>query len=233
MSFPITWLPPPASYSLVRSQMYSIRQFSAFYSHFQVTSGQMTSPPGHFRSSEVVMTFPVTWMPPPASYSLVGSEMYSIRQFLAYSHFQGTSGQMTSLPGHFRSPEVTWRLSCHVSASSCELQPCRKWNVQYTPVLGLLQPLPGDFRSNDDTSRSLPVTWGHVLSFPITWLPPPASYSLVASQMYSRCQFSAFYTHFQVTSGQMTSLLGHFRSPEVTWRQFLSRDCLLLRATVL
>jgi len=31
----------------------------------------------------------------------------------------------------------------------------------------------------------------------------------------------------------MTSLPGHFRSPEVTWRHFLSRDCLLLRATAL
>jgi len=50
--------------------------------------------------------------------------------------------------------------------------------------------------------------------------------------MYSKCKFSAFYSHFQVTSGQMT-LLGHFRSPEVTWRHFLSRDCLLLRATAL
>ena len=28
--------------------MYSIRRFSALYSHFQVTSGQMTSLPGHF-----------------------------------------------------------------------------------------------------------------------------------------------------------------------------------------
>jgi len=31
----------------------------------------------------------------------------------------------------------------------------------------------------------------------------------------------------------MTLLPGHFRSPEVTWRHFLSRDCLLLRATAL
>jgi len=38
------------SYSLVGSELYSIREFSAFYSHFQVTSGQMTSLPRHFRS---------------------------------------------------------------------------------------------------------------------------------------------------------------------------------------
>jgi len=72
--------------------------------------------------------------------------MYSIRQFSAfYSHFQVTSGQMTSLgitSGHLRSRDV---ISCHVTASSCELQHCRKWNVLYSPVFGLLQPLPGDF----------------------------------------------------------------------------------------
>jgi len=41
------------SYSLVGSEMYSIREFSAFYSHFQVASGQMTSLPGEFQSAEV------------------------------------------------------------------------------------------------------------------------------------------------------------------------------------
>ena len=51
--------------------------------------------------------------------------------------------------------------------------------------------------------------------------------------MYSLRKFSAFNNHFQVTSGQMTPLTGHFRLPEVTSRPFLSRDCLLLRATAL
>ena len=37
-----------------------------------------------------------------------------------------------------------------------------------SPVFGLLHPLPGDFRSNDVTSWSLPVTKGHVTSFPVT-----------------------------------------------------------------
>jgi len=194
---------------------------------------------------------------------------------------------MTSLPvtsGHLRSSDV---ISWHVTDSSCELQHCRKWNVQYTRVFGLIQPLPGDFRSNDVTSRSLavfwdhvksfPVTWlpppasyshvkvkctvhtrfrpspaasrdfrsndvtsgslpetrGHFTSFPVTWLPPPASYSLVENETYRIRRFSAFYSHLQETSNQMTSLPNHFRSPEVTWRHFLSRNWVLLRATSL
>jgi len=63
--------------------------------------------------------------------------MYTIREFSAfYSHFQVTFGQMTSLPGHFRSNDVTSGslpvtlgrviIYCHVTASYCELQPCRK-----------------------------------------------------------------------------------------------------------
>ena len=179
------------------------------------------------------MSLSVTWLPSPPRYSLVGSEMYSICQFSAlYSHFQLTSGQMTSLPDRLWSPVFTWVVSCHVTASSRELQPCRKWNVQYMPVFGPLQPLPFDFRLNNVTSGSLPVTWGDVTSFPVTWLPPPASYNLLRSETYSICQFSALYRHFEVTSGQMTSLSGHFRSPEVTWC-LLSRDCLLLLATAL
>jgi len=122
---------------------------------------------------------------------------------------------------------------CDVTASCCKLQPRRKSNAQHTPVFGLLQPLPDDFRANDVSSGSLPLTCSHVMWFFVTWLPPPASYSLVGSQMHSIRQFSAFYSHFQVTSSQMMSLPGHFHSSEVTWRDFLWRDCLLLQATAL
>jgi len=48
--------------------------------------------------------------------------------------------------------------------------------------------------------------------------------------MYIIREFLATYSNFQVTSGQMTSLLGNFWSPEITWRHFLLRDCILLRA---
>ena len=50
------------------------------------------------------------------------------------------------------------------------------------PVFGALQPLPGDLRSNDVTSGSLPVTRGHVTSIPVTRLPSPACYNLVGSE---------------------------------------------------
>ena len=87
--------------------MYSIRQFSTFYTNFQAISGEMTSLLGHFwppESSDVISCHVTasSW-----SYSLVGSEVYSIRRFSAFSHFQVTSGQMTSLRGHLRPPQVT------------------------------------------------------------------------------------------------------------------------------
>jgi len=190
MSFSVTWLPPPASYSFVGSEMYSIRQFSA-YSHFQVTSGQMTSLPGHFWSPEV------TWCHflSRDCFLLQATALLEVK-CTVYASFRPFTGTSRWLPvkwrhfrvtsGHLRSCDV---ISCHVNASSCELQPCRKRNVQYSPVFGLLHPLPGDFRSEDVTFGSLPVTWGHVTSFPVTWLPPPASYSLVGSEMYSIRQF--------------------------------------------
>jgi len=46
-------------------------------------------------------------------------------------------------------------------------------------------------------------------------------------------RISAFYSDLQVTFGQMTSLPGHFQSPEIMWHHFLPRNCLLLRTTAL
>jgi len=167
-SFSVTWLPPPTSYSLVGSQTHNIRQFSAFYSHFQVASGQMTTSAPLPVTWDHVTSFPVTWLPLPASQSLVGSQttLYaSFRPSTAYSRWLPVKWrQLWITSGHLRSRDV---ISCH-------------------------------------------VTW-----FPVTWLPPPASYSLVGNQTHSIRQFSAFYSHFQVTSGQITSLPGHLRLPEV------------------
>jgi len=77
------------------------------------------------------------------SYSPVGAQTYTKLGFSAfYSHFQVNSGQ------------VRWRylISCHVTGTSCELQPWRSSNVHKTRVFGFLQPLWGDFRWNDVTS---------------------------------------------------------------------------------
>jgi len=195
-------------YASFRPSTTTSRWLPVKWPHFWVTSG-------HQRSSNCI-SYHVT----ASSCELqpCKSEMYSIHQLSTFhSHFRVTSGQITSLPGHFRSPVVTWHHFVWHAASSCELHPCRKWNIQYTPVFGLLQTVPGDFRSNDGASVSLPITWGHVTSFPVTWLPPPASYTIVKGEMYSIRQFLAFYSHFQVTSSQMTSFPGDFWSPEVTW----------------
>ena len=179
-----------------------------------------------------------------------------------------------------------WVISCHVIATYCKLQPCRRSSVPTIRVFGVPQPLPGDFRSIDVITGWLPVTWGHVISFPVTWLPPPASYgtkrvqryserefsafcsfevsssqmtsfpgdfrsvrshdvvscyvpalpascSPVGAQTYTKREFCAFYSHFQVTYCQMTTLPSHFLSCEDKWHHFLSRDCHLLRVAAL
>ena len=85
--------------------MHRICKFSAFSSHFQVTSGRMTSLPGHLRSRDVISCH---MSPSPCELKRLGSELYTIRHFYAfYSQFQVTTGQMTSHPGHLRSPAVT------------------------------------------------------------------------------------------------------------------------------
>ena len=56
----------------------------------------------------------------------------------------------------------------------------------YPKLIALLQPLIGDFRSNDVTSGSLPDTWGNVTSFPVTLLPSSASYSPVGAKTYPK-----------------------------------------------
>ena len=135
-----------------------------------------------------------------------------------WRHFWVTSS-------HLRAHDV---ISCHVTASLCELQPCREWNAQYTPVFGLLPPVPGDFWSNDVTSGYLPVTWGHVTSFPVTWLPPPASYSLVGSEMYRIASFrlstaSSRWLPVKWRYQRVTS--GNLRSPDVDPRHVTASSC--------
>jgi len=159
--------------------------------------------------------------------------MYSIREFLAlYSLFQVTSNQIKSLLGQFWSPEITWG---HFLSRDClflRATDLRKWNEQYTRVFDFLQPLSGDFRSNDVT----PGHSGHLRSHDIISCHVTASFCKLQPCRKWKGQYTRvfyFYSHFQVTSNQMTSLSGHLRYHEITWRHFLSGDCLLLRATAL
>ena len=108
--------------------------------YFRVTSG-------HFRSRDVIfwhLTAISSMLQPCRSSNVPKTWLIA-----NYSRFQVTSGEMKSLPDHFRSSHV---ISCHVTATSCELQPCRCSNVPNTWLIGLPQPLPGAFRSNDVTS---------------------------------------------------------------------------------
>ena len=123
-------------------------------------------------------------MPPAASYSPAGAQTYpklDLQAFTATSrllpaewlHFRVTSG-------HMRSRDVIF---CHVTTTSCELQPCRSSNLLKTWLTGLLHPLPGDLRSNDITSGSISVTWRLVTSFPVTWVLSKRSWRAYATSI--------------------------------------------------
>jgi len=154
---------------LVRSQTPSILEFLAFYSHFQVTSGSLPVTRGHsrhFLSRDCL---------------LLRASLVEVKRTV-YASFWPSTATSRWLPVKWRHFPVTsghqrWRdiICCDVTASSCELPPSKKSNAHCTWVVGLLQPLPGNFSLNDVNCGSLPVTRGHVMSFPATWLPPPAS----------------------------------------------------------
>ena len=142
-SFPVTWLPSPASYSFVGSEMPS-------YTHFQVTSGQMTSLPFNFSSRGHMTSLPFTWLPLPASHSPVGAQNHTKREFSAsYSNFQVTSSEkmsFTFISGYVMSHDI---ISCDVTATSCELQSSRSSKLTITGVFGNLHSLPCNFLSRD------------------------------------------------------------------------------------
>jgi len=200
-------------YASIRPSTVTSRWLQVKWRYFRVTSGQL-------RSHDVISCHATA-----SSCELQPCRKWNVQYTQVFCLLQ-------PLPGDFRSNDVTsgslvitWG---HVTASPLELQPCRKWNVQYTPVLGLPRKLPGDFRWNDVTFNSLLDTWGHVTSFPITWLPPSANYSLVGNEMYSVREFSAFYSHFQVTSGQMSHFwvtFGHLKSCDVIFCHVTASSC--------
>jgi len=135
-------------------------------------------------------------------------------------HFQVTSGCA-------RSHDI---ISCHMTATYCELQRCRSskhTKPSFAPSRATSRWLSMKSRHSDHF-RSRQVTW-HFLSRDCHLL----RVSPVGAQTYPKPQFSAFYSHFQVTFGEMMFLPGHFRSCQVTGRHFLSHDCHLLRVTAL
>jgi len=111
-SFPCHITPSYCKLSVVGSEMCSIREFPAFYSHFQATSDQITSSPvpsGYLRSCDVI-SCRVT--PFHCSYSLVGSEMYSIWDSRPSTANCRLLPVKWPLLGHFWSPEIMWRHLC-------------------------------------------------------------------------------------------------------------------------
>jgi len=228
--FPVTGVTPPPSYSpleLKRTQNTSFRTsivtsrwLPVKWHHFWVTCGHVRS--RDFISCHVNATCELQNCRSSKCTKQEFSALTATFKWLPlkWRHFRVTSG-------HVRSRYI---ISSLVDATSCELQPCRTSNIHKTWVFCLLQPLPGDFWSNV-TIGSLPVTWDHMTSFSVTWMLPPASCCCAGAQTYTKREFLAFYSNFQVTSGKMTSLPGHFRSREGSWHHFLSRDCNLLRVT--
>jgi len=213
-SFPVMWLPPTASYSLVGSEMYTIREFSAFYSHFQVSSGQMTSFPGLFESPEV------TWGHFLSRDCLLlwatALKQVKCTVYASFQHWTSTSRWLAIKWRHFRVTSDRLRSRdiafCHETASYCELQPCRKWNVEYTRALAFYS----HFQETSDQMTSLPVTWGHVTSF----CHVTASYCEIQPCRKWNVQYMRVFGLLHPLAGdfrQMTWLPGHFWSPEVTW----------------
>jgi len=187
--------------------------------------------PGHFRSLEV------TW------HHFLSRDCLLLRatalkdvKRTVYANFRLSTATcrklpiMTSLPGHFRSPEVTWPHFLSRDYFLLRAKHCRKSNAKYAPVKCkvwvLLQSLSGYFRWNDFTSESLPVTWGKVMSFPVTWLIPPASYSHVGSQTTTyRC------TSSRPSSAASRWLSVKWRNLRVTSGHLKSRDVISCHVT--
>jgi len=199
-SFPVTWLPPPLSYSLVGSQTHCICAFRPStptsrwllvkWHQFQVTSD-------HQRSRDVIschVTASSSKLQHCKKSNTKDTQLFSLLQPLP-----GDFSQMMSLPGHFLSLEFTSRH--FLSRDRLLMRATALYEVKRTIYMS--------FWPSTATSSWLPVKWvtwslpvtkGHVTSFPVTWLPPPMSYRLVETETHSIRYFWAYYSHFQETS---------------------------------
>jgi len=195
-SFPVEWLPPPSNYRFVGSETHIIREFSAFYSRFQVnfrwnvTSASLLVTGGHVTSNSCHMTDSSCNVQPCRKQNAHHTWVFGILQPYPVD-FQWkvvTSGSLPVNWGDMTAFPVSW------------LPPPESYSLvgsgtHIIRVFGVLQALPGDFRSNDVTYGSLPFTWCQVMAFPVTWVPPPASYSLVESETLSRSLEGRLYRH--------------------------------------
>jgi len=200
-----------------------------------MTFRQMTSFPSHLRSPEVrwraflsrdclLLLATALWGVKCAVYASLRPSTYTSRWLpVKWRDFWVTSG-------HLRSCKV---ISCRVSASCCELQPCGEWNVQYTWVFGLLHLIPSE----------LPVKWrhfrvisGHLRTRGVIYCYVTASYCELQPCRKWNVQYMRVFGLQEPLPGDFPlndATSGYSRPPEVTWRHFLARDCLLLRATAL
>ena len=151
-----------------------------------------------------LITVPFSFEALNISILLLGPAMsWLVHGFVYYKKGDFRWNDVTS--GHVRSRHV---ISSHVTACSGELLPCRKSSASKTWFSAFYSHI-------QVTSGLLRVTCGNVMSFPVMLLPPTARYNLVGRQTHQRREISAFYSYFQVTFGQMTSLLAPFRSHDI------------------
>jgi len=167
-------------------------EFSASNSHFGVTSGQMTSLPGHFQWHEVRVVIS-------CHLTATFCEIQPCRSINAPK--TRVFGHLQLVGGHFRTDDMTSAspevllvsdvIYCLVTTTSCEFQPCKRQNASRTRVFGLPQLAWGHYQSDNVTSESCELTSCHVMSFPFMWL-LPASYSHGGAEIHSKRKFLAF-----------------------------------------
>jgi len=217
-SFPVMWLTLPVIYSTVKGDAHPKHKFLAFYSPFC-----------HFRSNDFIsgsrpvtwghlISFPVMWLTPAASCRTVGGNACpkaSFRPCTASSrsllfkwlHFGVTSGHVTSVLVMWLPPPASY------SPVGAERHP----NSSFRPSTATS-------RLSLEKGRHFQVSYGHVRSCDVIFCHVTAICEFQTSRSWNKpkTQDLAFCSHFQVTSGQMTTLPYCFCSLPVTWHHFLS-----------
>jgi len=109
-----------------------------------------------------------------------------------------------------------------VTATSFQLQEFKGWNTPKTRVFSLVLPPTNRFWWNEVTSGWLPFTSGQVMSFPVTWLSLPVSYSPVGAETHPNFGLQPS-TAFTRPLPVKWHLSGHFRSLAAMFHHFVTR----------